>query len=114
MTWMTFVFLALLILIASICLAVLMMIKSVCVTKEAGAYAGGQAYAATSQAEATERIARANAYFTQVQSMEQGWQTFIENHYAVAGKNPGVDDVRAMRAAFENMYDFAHLEQQQQ
>lgn len=86
-------------------------IRTQCKCKEAGAYSGGQAFVSQEQAKSAERQARANAYFAQVQSMETAWQSYLENHYAVAGNGkPGSDDIRAMRAAFENMYSLEHLE----
>lgn len=73
------------------------------------AHSGGQAYVAGANAEAAERVAKANAYFAQVQSLESAWQSFLENRFAVSGDHKDTPkDLRTLRAAFENMYDFSN------
>ncbi len=102
---------AILIVLATICLSFLAMIRSMSKIKEAGAFSGGQAYVSTAQADSAERCAKAEAYLAQVRSMEAAWQSYLENHYAIAGNGkPSADDIRIMRATFENMYDFSAME----
>lgn len=111
MNWATFIYLSGLMLLGTFCWLILIAGRSYCKQKEAGAFSGGQAFVHQEHAKASERMAKANAYLAQVQSMETAWQSYLDNHYAIAGnKPPSGDDIRTMRAAFENMYDFSYLE----
>lgn len=100
-----------LMILATVCLSFLAMIRSMSKIKESGAFSGGQGFVYNAQAEGAERTAKAEAYLAQVRSMEAAWQSYLENHYAIAGNGkPSADDIRVMRATFENMYDFSAME----
>jgi hypothetical protein len=109
MNWATLLPYCIFALVVTVCGVVYQATKTYMAIKQAAAFSGGQGYVAQANAESAERVARANAYFEQVLSLEKAWQAFLENHLTLNhDKHFDPQDLRSLRAAFENMYDFSN------